>query len=337
MASTTHDLIVASSDDRFVDLASRALATLAHSELSSVAIPIGSAFDGADFPSAAQLARTSAILIDSKWPEGGSLEALATNRSLEQVAAALGSEAAPPQAVRLIRACEALPAAARPTVIIAAEAPTLAFTQAALAAGCDWVWTSRSEFVQLDAVIRRLWELSRRTVRLPSVMVVENAPQDIRRLRTEIGDICKLSIVSDGLRSNKEFFVTADEAMAHFETAGPFAAAIVDLALSDQDEDIAGIEIGTEVDTVKSFLHNERELTSFLQGVSLLKRLMATGAEIPIFVMSNWLESAGIVGWIKQELGSIPKNVEFLFKDGDSYRRLRDQLQHQLSGKAKLQ
>jgi hypothetical protein len=228
-------------------------------------------------------------------------------------------------------------------VLCAAEA-SVAMVQVALKFGASWVWTSYVDMFGLREVVERLSAAAVATLvrkprprsrALPSkrrvVFVVENGYSDIATLRGKLGRMFELYFAAVDSVAPRDLSITPDAALVEFDRHGPFSAAIVDLALSDVAESGAPARYGNAEAALNAFTTaapeaTAGELRSILGGLQVVAGLRDRDLSMPIFVMSNWVNNAPVMGAIKEFLQEKFESVDFYFKAERDYLDVRDRL-----------
>lgn len=229
-------------------------------------------------------------------------------------------------------------------VLCAAEA-SVAVVQVALKFGANWVWTSYFDMFGLREVVERLsmppvatQARTRRSAKpRPSatkrrvVFVVENGSSDIATLRTKLGRAFDLYFVAVDSVAPRDLSITPEVALAEFDRHGPFAAAIVDLALSDTAETDALGRYGNAEAALRAFTSaapeaSAAELRSILGGLQVVAGIRDRDPTIPILVMSNWVNNAPVMGAISEYLEDRFRSVDFYFKTERDHLAVRDRL-----------
>jgi CheY-like chemotaxis protein len=336
MAANASAVVVATSDNAFFDRISEAIASMAQLDGTE---PVLRQIEKASDLDSESLMRASAVIIDDKWPSDINLSSVSKDESLHAVRASFADGRAIPaiELVRMVAGSGSRSASAPgPIIIISSESPTLAFTQVALANGVDWIWSNRTDFDKLPAVVGKLQEL-RSGERVPKadkqkILIVENSRTVIRALEAWLEDDFQVSAVNDDVQSGKKISITLTDAMDHLRANGPFSAAIVDLALTADQEGAAAEQLGTEEAALLSFLQEERsDIGEILTGVLLIKKLLLTDPDMLVIVFSNYVKNPITTYHIKEYLGGLSPNVSIFSKEQSGYRQLYALLSSRLS------
>jgi len=215
-------------------------------------------------------------------------------------------------------------------------------TQELLNQGINWIWSMDTN------PLAELPEVAERIVRLRGLLesegriseseiherlfVVENASAEVARLRAILEDDFDLYFVG-GRMAPKERVITVDQATESFvreHAEQPFAAAIVDLALSR----------ASEAEAEKWFLDNESArravvkiyesgpewLREILGGLRVIESIIATTPEVPVFAVSNYLKEPETQNLVSILGPKHQRRVRWLMKRPEVYAELHELL-----------
>jgi uncharacterized protein YukE/CheY-like chemotaxis protein len=278
------------------------------------------------------------LLVDYEWKgDADSRYQEVGERSLAEMRRLFSDQNSLSPALRVLKEqsdCAAEELHSGSVAILFVEDPSLPFMQFALELGATWVWPSRKTMSRLGEVVARLRQLQSpaddEDRPRPNLMVIEDAPDDIRALRAALDDGFALAFVGVDEKPANALSVSPDEAISFFQTRGPFDGIILDLALSAHEDAQARNDYGSYETGVLAFIREapasqQVTLSEMLSGLTILAWLLDQHLDFPVFVISNWVRNPAVFNQIGIlfAAGIRDRRVEFFDKQDKGLDELR--------------
>lgn len=276
----------------------------------------------------AHLSPTTVVVVDGELLGGGDFFRGLRQSDLRSIKAAF-DDGALPASLNLIRALGTL-GTKRPTVLLLRDPPA-PLTYCLYQFGIQWVWPNESFGPGFLDVIHGLARprKPKRIVR-PAVFVVENSRSVCMALKARLEDIVTPLFVGSDKPAVK-FAITKDEAERAFdelEQTHTVAAAIIDLALSEEAEDTA-VQLSSQDRLGSLMLRAGGTIADYhdvFGGIGLVIWLREKRPNLPVFVFSSFLDPNVTIGLMRalEEDGIEPPYP--IDKSEPGYRMLRTEI-----------